>query len=97
MHPTVQLRDVIAGGVPGTEMVAWSQANGGLLDDRTLDDLALLVTGWRTVAQPSPTPVTLRAASVPIQLGPWVLPFSAITLVSFTLTLTLLAIGYLRE
>jgi mono/diheme cytochrome c family protein len=97
MRPTIHVRDVIAGGVPGTEMVAWSQANGGLLDDRTLDELSSLVTGWRRAAQPSPTPELVRAAILPGPPGPWVFPFGVITFVSFAMTLILLAVGFLKE
>jgi len=93
MRPTATLREVIATGVPGTEMVAWSQANGGLFDDRALDDVASLVQGWRIAAQPTPTPVLVRAA-LPTQPGPWVLPFGIITLVSFAMALMLIATGY---
>ena len=47
MRPESALPTVIAEGVAGTAMIAWSQAQGGILDDAAIDDLLALLLQWR--------------------------------------------------
>ncbi|MBK8048441.1 MAG: c-type cytochrome [Anaerolineales bacterium] len=97
MRPSVTVRDVIANGVAGTEMIAWSQAQKGPLDDRSVDELAALVRDWRSAAAgPAPTPPQPVARSA-VSPGPWVLPFALMTAVVYGLTLLLGAIGFWKD
>lgn len=54
--PRETLQAVIAGGVPGTPMPAFSQANGGLLTDSQIDTLVNGILEWKNTAAPAGLP-----------------------------------------
>ncbi len=59
IRPDQSLRNVIANGIQGSAMPAWSQARGGPLSEAEIDDLvAFILTQARpvTAAQPTPAP-----------------------------------------
>lgn len=60
ISPDAFLREIIANGVPGTAMPAWSQAKGGPLSDQDIADLVAFVnslSGGRSPMAPTPTPI----------------------------------------
>ncbi|GAB4479119.1 MAG: hypothetical protein Kow0088_19670 [Anaerolineales bacterium] len=59
IRPDQSIRSVIAKGIKGSAMPAWSQANGGPLSETEIDDLvAFLLTQAKPaeIFQPTPTP-----------------------------------------
>ena len=99
MRPESALRTVIAEGVAGTAMIAWSQLEGGILDNGVMDDLLALLLQWRRAM-----PATQAAASAEIvdefvpeliwatlNSAPWVPLFSFLSLLAVVLTLVLTA------
>ena len=68
IRPDLRVRDTIINGGPGMLMPAWSQENGGPLDDEEVDALVCYVLSWQTggppVIYPTPTPA-LRLVLTP--------------------------------
>jgi cytochrome c oxidase cbb3-type subunit III len=67
VRPDLTVKNIIANGVPGSKMPAWSQANGGPLDSAQIDALTAYILSWQTggasniIIVPTPTllpPVT---------------------------------------
>ncbi len=59
INPNAFLSDVISKGVAGSKMPAWSQANGGPLDDQNIADVVAFVeslSGGRSPMAPTATP-----------------------------------------
>jgi mono/diheme cytochrome c family protein len=60
IRPDLKVRDTIERGIPGTLMPAWSQAQGGPLDDQEIDALTFYILSWQTGGPiyifPTPTP-----------------------------------------
>ena len=48
IRPDLRVRDSIERGVPGTLMQAWSQANGGPLNDQEIDALTFYILSWQS-------------------------------------------------
>jgi mono/diheme cytochrome c family protein len=48
IRPDLTIRAVIADGVPGSPMPAWSQAQGGLFSDSQIDALVAYILSWET-------------------------------------------------
>ncbi len=67
MRPESALPTVIAEGVAGTAMIAWSQAQGGILDDAAIADLLALLLQWRRAipATPATSSAEIVAESLP--------------------------------
>lgn len=60
INPSAFLREVIARGVPGSAMPAWSQAHGGPLTEAEIDDVVAFVdslSGGRSPMAPTATPL----------------------------------------
>ena len=86
MRPESALRGVIAVGVPGTAMVAWSQAQGGILDESAIDDLVAQLLSWRRAmpaqaASNAPGSDSAGVMLATLNAGPWVLPLSLLIFV----------------
>jgi mono/diheme cytochrome c family protein len=67
IRPDLRVKSVIANGVPGSPMPAWSQVNGGPLTEEEIEALTLYILNWETGGLPepvlAPTPTfTPRAA-----------------------------------
>ena len=92
---------VIAEGVAGTAMIAWSQAQGGILDDDAIDDLLALLLQWRRAMPATQASATVESAPVAtlatLSSAPWVAPFSLITLLAVVLTLLLTASAFWQD
>lgn len=60
IRPDLTVKNVITNGVPGTPMVAWSQANGGPLTEADIDDVTYYILSWQAGGPPDvdlgPTP-----------------------------------------
>jgi mono/diheme cytochrome c family protein len=60
IRPDLRVKDTIINGGPGNLMPAWSQDNGGPLDDEEIDALVCYILSWQTggprVIYPTPTP-----------------------------------------
>lgn len=65
--PGALIRGAIAKGVPGSLMPGWSQANGGPLSGRDIDDIVAYIETWITGGIPLPTlaPAPLPTAAPP--------------------------------
>lgn len=62
IRPDLTVRNVIANGVSGSVMPAWSEANGGPLSEAQIDDVTYFILSWSeggppAVNLPPPTPV----------------------------------------
>jgi mono/diheme cytochrome c family protein len=59
-RPALTVRSVVANGIPGSLMPAWSQANGGPLTEGEIDDITAFVLTWQGVGaaplEPTQTP-----------------------------------------
>jgi mono/diheme cytochrome c family protein len=66
IRPELTTQDIIAGGVPGSPMPAWSQANGGPLTDEEIDALVVYILSWQTGGVPNMTPPPTATARPPI-------------------------------
>jgi len=59
LRPDLLVRATIENGVPGSPMVAWSQASGGPLSDAEIDALVAYILSWQTGGAPVvPPPAT---------------------------------------
>jgi len=56
INVNVELKQIIANGVKGAVMPAWSQANGGPLSDQDVNDITVFILSLQSQAQPPPTP-----------------------------------------
>jgi mono/diheme cytochrome c family protein len=68
IRPELTVRTIIANGVPGSLMPAWSQANGGPLSDAEIDAIMKFILSWQTGGVPNLTPrptATLRPQITP--------------------------------
>ncbi len=68
IRPDLRVRDTIVNGGPGTLMPAWSQENGGPLEDGEIDALVCYILSWQTGGPPViyPTPTSaIRLALTP--------------------------------
>jgi mono/diheme cytochrome c family protein len=66
IRPDLAIRATIASGVPGSNMPAWSQANGGPLSEADIDDLVSYILSWENPnAQAQPTIVVREAPPSP--------------------------------
>lgn len=68
INPQQFVRATVAEGISGTAMPAWSQAKGGPLTEREIDDISAYIVSLaasqpRQPAQPTPTPQTTGGAS----------------------------------
>lgn len=82
--PEVDLKTAIRNGVPGTQMIAWSQENGGYLSDTDVDDLVAFILSLSqesfdefeptptVTATPYPVPIELQGSSTGIVIGVFV-------------------------
>jgi mono/diheme cytochrome c family protein len=52
IRPDLTVRSIIANGVPGSKMPAWSQANGGPLSEAEIEALTLYILSWQTGGAP---------------------------------------------
>lgn len=48
IRPDLTVRNIIANGVPGSPMPAWSEANGGPLSEEEIDGLVAYILTWET-------------------------------------------------
>jgi mono/diheme cytochrome c family protein len=72
IRPDLRVKTVIERGVTGSQMPAWSQANGGPLADEDINDIVAFVLSWQAPAEsvelaPTPTPAA-SALSGPLGL-----------------------------
>jgi mono/diheme cytochrome c family protein len=68
IRPELTVRTIIANGVQGSLMPAWSQANGGPLSDAEIDAIMKFILSWQTGGVPNLTPrptATLRPPITP--------------------------------
>jgi mono/diheme cytochrome c family protein len=69
IRPDLRVRAVIANGVPGTFMPAWSQENGGPLMEAEVDAITAYILSWRAAGPefifPTPTPITQEPIEAP--------------------------------
>lgn len=69
IRPDLRIRETIANGVPGTFMLAWSQANGGPLSEEEIEAVTCYILSWQTggpfVPIPLPTQITGPALTPP--------------------------------
>lgn len=68
IRPDLTVRTIIANGVQGSPMPAWSQANGGPLSEAEIDALVEFILSWQTGGAPRYTPAataTLRPPFTP--------------------------------
>jgi mono/diheme cytochrome c family protein len=69
IRPDLTVKNVIENGIPGTPMIAWSQANGGPLTTDEIDDLTYFILSWEAGGPPEvdlgPTP-TRRPTLAPL-------------------------------
>lgn len=60
IRPDLTVKNVIENGIPGTPMVAWSQAQGGPLTEADIDDVTYYILSWSAGGPPQvdlgPTP-----------------------------------------
>lgn len=54
--PRETLRTIIAGGVPGTAMIGFSEEHGGLLTEKQIDALVEGISAWAKDPPPGPLP-----------------------------------------
>ena len=105
MRPESALRTVIVEGVAGTAMIAWSQLEGGILDNGVIDDLLALLLQWRrampaTQATASDEIVNESVAGViqaTLNSAPWVPFLSFLSLLAVVLTLVLTASAFWQD
>ncbi len=67
INVNVELKQIIANGVKGAVMPAWSQANGGPLSDQDIDDIIAYINTWgggNAPVAPAPTPVPVTPVAV---------------------------------
>jgi mono/diheme cytochrome c family protein len=48
IRPDLRIRETIEGGIPGSPMIAWLQANGGPLSEGDIDALVAYILTWET-------------------------------------------------
>ncbi len=53
IRPDLTVKSIIANGVPGSRMPAWSQANGGPLTDAEIGALTQYILSWQTGGAPA--------------------------------------------
>lgn len=81
VRPDLQVRALIERGVEGSPMPAWSQANGGPLNENEIDNLVAYILTWSTPPNPgtlAPTP----APETPAQGTGWLVGLIVIVLVA---------------
>jgi mono/diheme cytochrome c family protein len=66
IRPDLTVRAIIANGVPGSPMPAWSQAKGGPLSEQEIDALTAYILSWQTGGAPQSTPAVSATARPPI-------------------------------
>ena len=61
IRPDLRVRSVIASGVPGSFMPAWSTENGGPLSETEIDAITMYILSWQTegseMIYPTPTAI----------------------------------------
>jgi len=70
IRPDLTVRTIIANGVPGSPMPAWSQAKGGPLGEAEIDALVQHILSWQTGGAPRFTPRPTVTLGAPITLPP---------------------------
>lgn len=70
IRPDLTVRAIIANGVPGSAMPAWSQAKGGPLSEEEVNDLTafILALGEQSPVEQLPTPT---GGLPPVGASPW--------------------------
>jgi cytochrome c oxidase cbb3-type subunit III len=72
IRPDLRVKTTIENGIPGTVMPAWSQENGGPLNETQIDSLVAYILSWESgepfVAAPSPTPFDRPTLVAPPQV-----------------------------
>jgi len=74
VRPDLEVETIIANGIQGSQMPAWSQANGGPLSEVEIDDLVtfiLALGGQNKVEQIAPTAALPGANASSSPLGGW--------------------------
>ncbi len=66
IRPDLTVRTIIAQGIPGSVMPAWSQANGGPFTESQLDALVYFVLSWQTGGAPEIINLPTATAIPPI-------------------------------
>jgi len=66
IRPDKTVNNIIVNGVPGTAMIAWSQENGGPLNDDEIDALVNHILSWQTGGAPQITPGPTATSRPPI-------------------------------
>jgi len=69
IRPDLTVTTIIAEGIPGSPMPAWSQANGGPLTETEIDALVTYILSWQTGGRPQITsgpPPTPRPPISPV-------------------------------
>lgn len=59
IRPDLRVKSVIESGVPGSVMPAWSQANGGPLSDKDINDITAYILTWSGTNTESATQETV--------------------------------------
>ncbi len=62
IRPDLRVQTVIEDGVQGSPMPAWSQTNGGPLNDQDVDSLVCFILSWQSGGPPViyPTPTSMQ-------------------------------------
>lgn len=68
IDPKAFVKATVSDGVAGT-MPAFSQAKGGPLTDREIDDIAAYILTWRERVEPAPTPTPIQVTPIPRVAG----------------------------
>jgi mono/diheme cytochrome c family protein len=69
IRPEATVKTILENGIEGSVMPAWSQRNGGPLDDADIEALLVYILSWQTGGVPDLTPrptVTARPPITPI-------------------------------
>lgn len=66
IRPDLTVRAIIANGVPGSPMSAWSQAKGGPLSEQEIDALTAYILSWQTGGAPQYIPAAPPTARPPV-------------------------------
>lgn len=83
IRPEIPIRNVVANGVPGSVMPAWSQAQGGPLSDQDIADVTAFILTLPHISSAAgiPTPTTPEPRSVMTDLTGVVITLALFTLI----------------
>ena len=70
IRPDLTVKTIIENGVPGSPMIAWSQAKGGPFSAAEIDALVNYILSWQTGGAPQITPGPPATSRPPIQAVP---------------------------